>query len=216
MTYDPEYFSGYGYGVDKKRAAAYELERGAILTRAGLPARVFDYGCGTGDFLATFDDRIMRFGWDISDYARKMATEKGIVILNPKDVTSDNYDVVIFRGTIQHIPDPVGALQFAHRILKPSGLLAIIATPNTESLCYQIHKTLPALDPPRNWFIPGASELRNVLVNVGFSDIETLKPYWRSPYANPPKDIINFLLSFIKYRKHPFPGNMLEMYARKP
>jgi SAM-dependent methyltransferase len=212
--YGPGYFSGHAYGVDPLRARAYELERFEI-TRRVPSGRIFDYGCGTGDFLAGFDDHWQRFGWDISDYARRQAQDKGIKVYRPDILPDASLSVVVFRGTLQHIDNPVGALKFARRTLKPGGLLAILATPNTESLCYQLFKTLPALDAPRNFFIPGQHELANVLRNVGFSQIETRQPYWDSPYARPAHDFAAFAMALLGRRpRFAFPGNMLEMYAR--
>jgi SAM-dependent methyltransferase len=212
--YGPGYFKHYAYGVDPLRARAYELERLEI-TRRVPSGRIFDYGCGTGDFLAGFDDRWVKCGWDISTYAQRQAINKGVTIIYPSSATPQDFSVVVFRGTLQHIDNPVGALQFARRILKPGGLLAILATPNTESICYQLFKTLPALDAPRNWLIPGQHELENVLRNVGFSQIETRLPYWGSPYARPAHDLAAFAMALLGRRpKFAFPGNMMEMYAR--
>lgn len=214
--YGPEYFEQYGYGVDQRRAEAYEIERDEVLKRAHGFGKVFDYGCGTGDFLETFPLTWSKNGWDISPFARSVAWNKGLLMVRPGDAKRESYDMVVFRGTIQHIHSPVKALIQAYTLLKPGGLLAILATPNTESVVYRTWGTLPALDPPRNWFIPGARELRNVLVNVGFTDIETRFPYLSSPYADPIKDLLSFCASkLFGYRKFAWPGNMMEMYGYK-
>lgn len=215
--YSSEYFSGYGYGIDLLRAKAYQQEYQQIASRIA-PGRVFDYGCGCGDFLSVWDDRWEKHGWDISAYARERALEKDIDIIHPLNVSFPGYfDVVVFRGTIQHIDDPVGALRDACYMLRSGGLLAIIATPNTESLIYQLFHDLPALDPPRNWFIPGAHELINVLHNIGFTQIEARYPYWDSPYAMPLRDAARFAMRlFGVKRSFAWPGNMMEIYATLP
>lgn len=213
--YPPEYFTGHGYGADPKRAKSYEQEYKRIRERCE-PGLIFDYGCGVGGFLAVFDDRWKKYGWDISEYAREHAEKNGVQMVEPCDQI-EVYDAVVFRGTIQHIDTPMRSLRFAYQALKPGGLLAITATPNTESLVYQLFHTLPALDPPRNWFIPGAHEMWNILHNLGFKDVETLYPYLGGPYAHPLRDAAHFALRLAGVRL-PFawPRNMMELYCRKP
>lgn len=178
---------------------------------------VLDWGCGTGDFLDLFQ------GWDrngveISDYAKRECNAKGIRMIDPLNpgYAIYSFDLVIFRGVLQHIDNPFRALYEATSTLITGGTIAILAQPDADSLCYRLFGELPALDAPRNWWIPGARELTNILKRLGFINIEIHRPYWDGPYAHPARDFARFALRLVGIRKpFAFPGNMIELYAQK-
>ena len=70
---------------------------------------------------------------------------------------SDFFDLVIIRGTIQHLDEPFLFLKHAFTALRPGGYLVFLATPNTNSPFYRLKKTLPFIDAPRNFYIPTTS-----------------------------------------------------------
>jgi ubiquinone/menaquinone biosynthesis C-methylase UbiE len=128
----------------------------------------------------------------------------------------ESFDVVVFRGTLQHINFPMTALVQATRVLKRGGLLVILATPDTDSLVYKIWGNLPALDAPRNWVVFGGKVLVNILTRLEYSDIKVFRPYLKSPYARPLADFGKFFISlFFGWRKFAFPGNQIEIFAVK-
>ncbi|HND49681.1 MAG TPA: class I SAM-dependent methyltransferase, partial [Anaerolineales bacterium] len=181
-------------------------------------ARVLDVGCGVGNFLTKFKEHGWEcYGVEPSKYAREQCKNKGIVAYEDFSKFKDNsFDVVIFRGTLQHISCPIQTLDEATRVLKVGGELVILATPNSEGLVYKIWKTLPALDAPRNWVIFGESELRNILQRLGYYNVRSVFPYWGTPYAHPVRDLFKFVVSLIfGYRKFAFPKSMMEIYALK-
>jgi SAM-dependent methyltransferase len=219
--YGPEYFDMY-YLHDKQREEMYEQERSRVRKRANLePGRrwkILDIGCGVGGFLSGFDDRWEKYGYEPSEFAAEKACKKGINMIRAFRVVDDNsMDVVVFRGTLQHIFDVTNDLANATRVLKPGGLLVILATPDTDSLVYKLFGKLPALDAPKNWVVFGKRILENILERLGYVNVTTAHPYWGTPYANPAHDFFMFLVSlFFGYRKFAFPGNMMEIYATKP
>lgn len=176
---------------------------------------VLDYGCGDGTFLEQF------IGWhcygvEISEYCIEICRAKGITMLDTADFEDGTLDLVVFRGVLQHLDNPFHALHEAARLLRAGGTVAILAQPDADSLCYKLFGTLPALDPPRNWWIPGLGELRNILRNLGLGVIRIERPYWHGPYASPVKDFTRFALRLVGVRSaFAFPGNMIEVYARK-
>lgn len=213
--YDRNYFNGY-YVNDKKREAMYKQEEGRVRLRSDF-GDILDVGCGVGGFLQTFDDRWNKYGYEPSEFAAEKAAGRGInMVRNLHAVSSESMDVVILRGTLQHMDNPVVTLFQVSRILRKGGLLAILATPDTDSLVYKIWGELPPLDAPRNWILFGNKFLCNILIRLGFGGIELLHPYLETPYANPAKDFWKFFISlFFGYRKFAFPGNQMEIYARK-
>jgi ubiquinone/menaquinone biosynthesis C-methylase UbiE len=213
--YDKSYFARH-YTEDKKRDVMYSQELQRIIKRKPHGGKVLDIGCGVGNFLALFDDRWTKHGIEPSQYAAGLAFSKGIhIVVDIHNSSAEYYDLVIFRGTLQHIYNPLETLAEAQRVLKPGGLIVFLATPDADSIVYHIWKTLPPLDAPRNWVVMGSKTLQNILTRLGFVEIEIIHPYLGTPYANPIMDILNFILSFIKYRKFAFPGNMMEVYAVK-
>lgn len=200
-----------------RRRVAYRLEYQRVIQRVNS-GNLLDVGCGTGEFTDLFPtERWTRYGIEPDEYARKEASKRNVrLVTGWHDLTSEAFDLVIYRGTLQHIDEPFHSLRQAVRVLKPNGVLAILAQPDAWSLVYRIWHTLPALDPPRNWWVPNRWELQNILVNLGFYDLEFYWPYRGSPYARPVRDVARFILRLFGVRK-PFawPGNMLEVYARR-
>jgi SAM-dependent methyltransferase len=213
--YDRSYFDKY-YVDDKKRELSYLQERDRIYGELdNVGGNILDVGCGVGGFLDTFYARWTKFGVEPSDYAAEIARRKGITITDINRLDFESMDVVIFRGTLQHINKPMEVLAQATRVLKNGGLLVILATPDTDGLVYKIWGKLPPLDKERNWVVFGHGVLENILNRMGY-DTKFIYPYWKTPYANPVSDFCKFFLSFVfGYRKFAFPGNMMECYSRK-
>jgi SAM-dependent methyltransferase len=214
--YDANYFYRRAYGKDPKREKMYLQEQARIIQHSNFGS-VLDVGCGTGEFLDIMDDRFKKFGVEPSEWAAQKCSDRGIEMLRGLHVIgSCSMDVVVFRGTLQHINTPIESLAHASRILKSGGTLAILATPDADSLVYRIFGNLPALDAPRNWVVFGHRELENILKRLGFEHIEISHPYLSTPYARPVKDFLNFLASFFfGWRPFAFPGNQMEIYCRK-
>lgn len=214
--YEAPYFNAY-YVNDPKRDAMYLQERDRILAYFPHGGTILDVGCGVGGFLSTFDDRWNKFGVEPSDFAKDKAIQKSITMLQSVNVADfEQFDVVVFRGSLQHINFPMESLVQAHRVLKRGGLLVILATPDTDSLVYKLFGQLPALDAPRNWILFGNRFLYNVLKRLGFVHVKVLHPYLETPYANPVMDCLKFLASLIfGYRKFAWPGNQMEIFGVK-
>jgi len=211
--YDKGYFDRRGRD-DWRREIAYQQEMERVTAR--VPGgKVLDVGCGVGSFLAKFGPEFQKFGIDPSRYASEQAQSKGIQMLSDiEDVSHGFFDLIIFRGTLQHISEPIHALACASRILRSDGTLAILATPDTDSLVYKIFGDLPPLDLARNWVLFGHRMLGNILRKLNYYDIEISFPYWKTPYAQPFVDFSRFAISLLfGYRPFSFPGNMMEIFA---
>ena len=215
--YDAKYFIQRDYGLDAKRQIMYRQEVARVWAHTKAAGSVLDVGCGIGEFITQFDDRWARYGYDPSEFAASKAAAKGVIMFrNLNSIDAESMDVVIFRGTLQHIDTPIEDLVQATRILRKGGWLVILATPDADSLVYKIWGNLPALDAPRNWIVFGTRVLKNIVQRLSYTDIEIIRPYLGSPYADPIRDFAKFTISlFLGWRKFAFWGNMFELYCRK-
>jgi hypothetical protein len=102
-------------------------------------------------------------------------------------------------------------------LLKKGGLISFLSTPNSNGICYRLFKDLPFLDPKLNFLIPSDQILKQSLENLGLDVSEIRYPYLETPYANPLKDHLFFLLRCARIKvKFAFWRNIMEVYAVKP
>jgi len=220
QKYDADYFQTR-QGNDALRRETFLREKRLLERRLRpdvfLKGSVMDVGCSTGEFLTTIGwDLSKAFGMEIAEFARQRA--KGAGISFDRDVFSekDFFDLVVFRGTIQYLPNPFEHLYAAHRALKPGGCL-FLTSPNTNSPYYRLFKTLPFLEEEIHFWIPCDTSLRMVLRNCGFRKIEITYPYLDSPYAKPVRDHVLFLAKLLFRTGHRFPfwRNVMYVFAEK-
>lgn len=214
--------------LNKKRVVMYEQEMSSINMHKSLyqGGRILDIGCGTGDFLDLFGNNWEKWGTEISKYAREIAYKKNINVINLtyllallfEHPETNSFDIIIFRGTIQHLDNPMYTIQKCYELLKPGGLICFLATPNSDSMVYRRCGDLPMINEKYNFLIPSTKILRQTLTNFGFKDVTFHYPYWKTPYRNTLLDLWKGTLTFLGLRRKAdfaFWGNTLECYAYK-
>ncbi|WP_312283622.1 methyltransferase domain-containing protein [Candidatus Igneacidithiobacillus taiwanensis] len=144
------------------------------------PGILVDIGCGNGDYLRT----AMRLGWeawgvDLDPKAVETARKTGATVLQggfpDTGLPSAYFDVMTLSHVIEHVHDPLTALQEAFRVLKPGGQIWL-ATPNMESFGHaRFGADWRGLEPPRHLSILTSYGLKKVLECVGFIHL-TAKP----------------------------------------
>lgn len=150
----------------------------------------------------------------VSGHARAVCGESGISFDLPDG--AEWCDLVVLRGSLQHLDRPIETLTAAHRWLRDGGWLVALATPNAGGPVYRLFQELPALDPSRNFVVFSDRELEQCLHNLGFRNIEFVYPYLDPPYAAPLRDHLYFVLRLLGVRRpFSFWRNMMECYARK-
>ncbi len=123
------------------------------------PGRLFDAGCGDGQFLHLMKQR----GWqgkgvDFDAAAIETGKKKYGVDLEVGDfqtvpIEESSFDAVTMSHVIEHVPDPIACLDKCRRLLKPGGRL-VVTTPNIRSLGHQTFKgAWRGLEPPRHLHI---------------------------------------------------------------
>lgn len=200
----------------RKKMYAQEFERIKKYFDLSKGGSILDIGCSSGEFLNLFDKNWKKYGIDISAQALENARKSGIIV--DFDFQDKMFDLIIFRGTIQHIPDPISRIEKCYYWLKDNGGLIFLVTPNTNSIYYKLFNDLPLLDNPRNFFIPSDIILKRLLSNFGFTIKGSEFPYRGTPYASPARDLFNFILKALRIKKNikvPFYKNIMEIYAQK-
>lgn len=217
--YGKDYFKSYEN--DPAREAWYRVEHEHLEKIRPEGGSILDVGCGLGLFLQQFDDKKWtKYGVDISELAVREARKRGIQVKNYDsgyDYPPDTFDVIVFRGTIQHLDTPFEVIKKCVLLLKRGGLMAFLSTPNANSIYYKLFGTLPFITPKFNFYIPSDTTLPNILTNFGLNVTDIRYPYLKTPYARPLKDHFYFLLRCLGIPvKFAFWGNMMEVYAVKP
>lgn len=214
--YRDDYFSARQRN-DEKRLKSFLQEKEFMLRHMPLTGAVCDVGCSTGEFLDTVEWSGPRFGMEVNPAAIEVAKQSGFKF-DKSILTEENFfDAVIFRGTIQHVPDPFLYIGAAHKALKKGGAVVFLATPNANSIVYKLFNTLPALDPVLNFYVPSDVTLSDVLRNYDFTVLDIEYPYLGSPYARPLADHLNFFKTLATRTKPRFAfwRNMMNVIARK-
>lgn len=215
----PDEYFAQRHGNDSRRAKAFDSECNFLTThKVWRTEAVCDIGCSTGEFLEFFKWSGPRYGMEISTHARMIAQSHGINFDRNIFTETDFFDVVIFRGTIQHLPHPFRYIERAFKALKPGGHVCFLATPNTGSIVYRLFQELPVSDDARNYWMPSAKTLSNALQNFGFEIVAVEYPYLSGGYARPLADTLAFARRLARFGKTDFPwkGNMMNVVARKP
>ena len=193
--------------------------------------KVLDVGCSGGFFLNEFGDGFKKHGIEIDpescNYGRK---EFGINIMNgifgEKDDFRENYfDLVVTRGSIEHMPNARQVIERIAKVLKPGGFYFISATPNIECFSAQIYKEKwNQFDPIEHIFYFSEKTMSNLCNQHGLKLIDSDYPYLKTPYANPYEDnkkIIEDVLKISNSKKNeitaspPFWGTMMTLIFQK-
>ena len=197
--FDDSYFEKRNLD-DPSRLISFKLERDFIEKHSSLNLRVCDVGCSTGEFLEYINWQGERYGMEINKYAVKIAKKRNINFSMNIENKVNFFDVIIFRGTIQHVDKPFEYLDSSFKSLKKGGKLFILATPNIDSICYRLFRDLPALDLEKNYYLPGFKHLIISCERSGFKLLDYEFPYKNSGYDKPLIDYFKFFVSIFVYK----------------
>lgn len=211
----------------RKQTFMIEIQRISKLARGN---KLLDVGCGGGYFLDELGPSWKRIGVEIDPLAAKAAKKllgsKVSIIhasLENSRLPKNSLDVVVIRGTIEHVPSPRQTLQTIHSLLKPSGLIAI-NTPNINSIAAKLYRSNYRLaDPIHHIWYFSPSTINRLLKEVGFTLVAVDFNYFNTPYFQF-KDLAAVSQEWLKYQitgkrprsvSPPFFGNIMDVYARK-
>jgi len=145
-------------GGDTEVAPQLKLRLREIESRLAT-GRLLDLGCAMGHFVAHARDQ----GWEAIGVEPSVAAAEegrrryGVTIhncvLEAAPIPPASQDVVHSNHVIEHLPDPVGTLRTAFRMLRPGGILVAevpqeLATPLVDRILARLHPELYCKPPP--------------------------------------------------------------------
>jgi 2-polyprenyl-3-methyl-5-hydroxy-6-metoxy-1,4-benzoquinol methylase len=180
------YHHGYaGFSEDPVFAiACRKLTQEEILPRSRPHASLLDVGCGNGEFMrAAREAGLDAEGFDVSEAAAEFCRGRGLTARagDFQQATFERkFDVITFWDVLEHLLEPVAALQKARSLLAPGGLL-FTKTPGTAGLSLALTALVPRLGGallaiPAHIQFFGADSMTRMLQTAGYREIEMLPP----------------------------------------
>jgi SAM-dependent methyltransferase len=152
----------------------FRRRRVGVIRSLTKPGTVLDVGCGRGFTLSFLRDAGYRtIGVELSPHAAQHARQSLGLDVRTGDFlrlpfAAGELDVIIFWHSLEHVAEPLRALDRARELLRPGGLL-VVAVPNFESLQSRATgRQWFHLDVPRHYVHFSARGLRGALRARGF------------------------------------------------
>ena len=144
-------------------------------------AKILDYGCGTGDFLAYAKNKKLNvLGVEPNLKARQIAAQKigkENVLSSDLNEIHQTFDIITLWHVLEHIPNIFEFLEELKNHLKPGGEI-IIAVPNHLSYDAKFYKEFWAgYDVPRHLWHFSPESMQKLLQRFGMK-IEKTQPLW--------------------------------------
>lgn len=213
--------------ADKKlnlqRQMMYELEFDLIDKFTRNYSSVLDVGCSGGYFLDVFKEHGYKcYGVEFGQAAAEQAMQKHTVYLGnfPDIEIKFNFDLIIFRGVIEHVPHPKKYLDKAISLLKDKGLVYITSTPNSDSICCNLFKEQwNQHEPEAHLMHFKSSHFDAYFIKKSFKKITEVYFYEETPYAEIEEDILKVAEAIkmkrmnkkINFKSPAFYGNMMSI-----
>ena len=150
--------------ADTRQNRGHRQTYAFVRRHARPPGRMLDLGCGDGTVLWL----ARRDGWDVEGV--ELSPEHAAVVqrtlgfpVTASDIASfggatGSYDVVVLTHVLEHLPDPVGALEKIRDLLTPAGA-GVLEFPNIDALDARARRGLARLGIHRHHYsrsyVPG-------------------------------------------------------------
>ena len=181
---------------------------------------ILDVGCADGKFTSMFSEVASLFGVETNELEAEKASQRGINIIKLGDLNLINPDVIILRGTLQHITPE----EFDLILNYQPNMMFFLQTPNPASFVYKLLKQEQiAVLSPNNGFqgnrnLISLNTLEKQLKSKGFKIARVSKPYFTTPYCKPLNDLFQLVTCLFDSSKKyggSWKGNIYRVTATK-
>ena len=219
--------------LDEREARQVALRRLlAWLEETSPGGRLLDVGAGPGFFLDLLGDRWEGEGIEPSPFAAAHAREElGCEVrlgeFVPGLYPERSFAALTMLQVLDHLPDPMGSLREARRLLQPGGVLLLSSLVNIESFCARVFREGYRLLAPNHLYYFSPRTVGKMLEAAGFEVLEIRFPYLGTPYCSA-REISRLVGRTLKVTvsrlwggprqpvlSPPFYGNMMDVMARK-
>ncbi len=238
--YQKDYFEGnaqYSYYDERKakQYACYVWDKRIQVLRKHVPnGNLLDVGASFGGLLERAGQYFSSYGIEFSSYAAAHAREifgekihNGTLTNHP--FRENFFSAITMIELIEHLKDPVTAVEECHRLLKDNGVL-VIQTANMRGVQARLYKSRYAYFMPGHLSYFSAKNLKDLLLAKGFSKVKILYPVEFGLWPKLAKSAYNFrslwdyrhwirislyhFISKIHFRNFAMTSSMV-VYARK-
>jgi 2-polyprenyl-3-methyl-5-hydroxy-6-metoxy-1,4-benzoquinol methylase len=202
-----------------------------FLQRFVRGGRILDVGCNGGFFLDCFDKSFEKHGIEIDPSAVKYAQQNynfGVNIrcgdILATDYPDESFDVLVMRGTIEHVARPIEVIECCSKLLKFGGFFYITATPNVDSLAAELFRDRWSLFHPVQhlWYF-SPHTLSSICQRFGMAFVSSTFPYIGTAYENYRSDVALMLDEMVAKERNipskqispPFYENMMSIIFKK-
>ncbi|WIW71088.1 class I SAM-dependent methyltransferase [Anaerosinus gibii] len=210
----------------EKRNKMYKIDF-SFIQQYKKNGKVLDVGCGNGSFLDLFNEYGYKtFGVEFGREAAEKAEKKHNIYCGEfsKLDLKEKYDLIIFRGVLQYVPNSREYLDKAVSLLNDGGCIFITAQPNMDSFCFKLFKE-KFTQPVTGVDFIGYTEkvLTHFFEYRNFKKVGEKYFYEETPYADIENDILIVAKAIqikesnekITFRAPAFWGNMMSVVYRK-
>lgn len=213
--------------LNMQRQEMYSLEFNLVNKFARSHSSVLDVGCSGGYFLDIFKKHGYKcYGVEFGQAAAEQAMQKHTVWLGSfQDIEiSFSFDIIVFRGVIEHVPYPKDYLDKAVSLLNDNGLIYITSTPNSDSICCKLFNEQWNQHEPETHIIHfKPSHFDAYFSSTDLGKIVEMYFYEETPYAEIEDDILRVAEAIrlkqnnkrIDFRSPPFYKNMMSLIYKK-
>tara|TARA_Y100001970_G_scaffold294280_1_gene449694 strand:- start:46 stop:858 length:813 start_codon:yes stop_codon:yes gene_type:complete len=197
--------------VFKPRKKQYILDKKILLEyfKDHKSKSILDYGCGNGLFLKLFKSK--KFGHDLNPNIEKKSK---IIYLNSKEIIKKKFDLIIMRGSLEHMHNFKKILKLLFSSTKNGGLFFITATPNSSSLAFNLNRIRFNQNHEQHILHFNHINLSNYFLKNKFLNVGVHFQYFKTPYMNLKRDY-KMLKNPKKGLMPPSPGNMMTLVFKK-
>jgi SAM-dependent methyltransferase len=165
-------YLGEGNWVGRVLARRYDNNpalRATLKLKMDRNSRILDVGCGSGKLLLRLHDLGFKSLTGIDPLIPKdIHYGNGVWVRKDflEDVKNEGWDVIMFHHSLEHVPNPLAALQAMSRLLTTGGQ-CLVRLPVLSWAWEHYGTSWVQLDPPRHFWLPTDQGMRILAQSAG-------------------------------------------------